>query len=239
MTSPPVPEAVAAELAPRRQHRWRTRLFQGYLFAAIIGFAVLFALATNVPYLPIDPVITLAIQRYDAGWFQTFMRCISWPGFAPQAFVVAGLLCALIFALGLRWEAVCALLAALVPALLGTAVKFVVHRPRPTADLVSVFEKLDSYSFPSGHVLFYTTFFGLLFFLTYSLLKPSAGRALLLVVFGALVALVGVSRMALGQHWFSDVLAAYCLGSVLLALMVWVYRWGKERFFVRRAEARA
>lgn len=239
MTSPPVSEPVAAELAPRRQHRWRTRLFQGYLLAAILGFAVLFALATNAPYLPIDPGITLAIQRYNAGWFLALMRLISWPGFEPQSLVLTGLLCALIFALGLRWEAVCALLSALVPALLGAAVKFVVHRPRPTADLVSVFETLDSYSFPSGHVLFYTTFFGLLFFLAYSLFKPSAGRTLLLIVFGALVALVGVSRMALGQHWFSDVLAAYCLGSVLLALLVWVYRWGKERFFVRRTDGRA
>ena len=232
MTAPPLPEPVAVELAPRRQFRWRTRLFQVYLVLAIVGFGALLALAVNAPYLAIDPVITLAIQRYEAGWFQPLMRAVSWPGFSPQTIVVTGLLCGLVFALGLRWEAVCAGLAALGASGASVLIKLSVHRPRPTADLVSVFEQLDSYSFPSGHVLFYLTFFGFLWFLVYTLLKHSLVRSLLLMALGALVALVGVSRIALGQHWFSDVLAAYLLGSVLLALTVGVYRWGRERFFV-------
>ena len=98
-----------------------------------------------------------------------------------------------------------------------------------------MFQPLDSYSFPSGHVLFYAAFFGFLCFLGSTLLKGSWLRALLLIGLGALIALVGLSRIHLGQHWFSDVLAAYLLGSVWLALTVYVYRWGKDRFLTRRA----
>jgi membrane-associated phospholipid phosphatase len=233
VTTPSVPEPVAAELAPRPVHRWRTRLFQLYLVVAMAGFLLLFGLATNLPYLPIDVVITLAVQRFGAPWFTLLMRVISWPGFAPQTFVVTGMLCLALFAAGLRWEAVCALVAAVGPAVVGTGIKFIIHRPRPDAGLVRVFEQLNSYSFPSGHVLFYTAFFGFLFYLFYILFKRSLWRAVVLTLLGLFIALVGVSRIDLGQHWFSDVLAAYLFGSLWLAVSVYVYQWGKDRYFVR------
>jgi membrane-associated phospholipid phosphatase len=50
-----------------------------------------------------------------------------------------------------------------------------------------------------------------------------------------MVALIGVSRIYEGQHWASDVLAAYLLGGVWLAMSVYVYRRGKPRWFVPRS----
>ena len=116
--------------------------------------------------------------------------------------------------------------------LLGSLVKEVVQRQRPTPALVNVFSPLSDYSFPSGHVLFFTAFLGFLFFLLYTLTPHSTLRTLGLVIMGALIGLVGVSRVYLGQHWPSDVLGAYLMGSVWLALMIYLYRWGKPRFFV-------
>ena len=100
-------------------------------------------------------------------------------------------------------------------------------RPRPSADLVNVISQLRDYSFPSGHVLYFTAFLGFLVFLVYTLLKNSWWRTLLMVVLGGMVALIGLSRIYEGHHWASDVLAAYLLGSVWLTLSVYVYRWGK------------
>jgi undecaprenyl-diphosphatase len=85
--------------------------------------------------------------------------------------------------------------------------------------------------FPSGHVLTFTALCGFLAFLVYTLLKPSWGRTTLLVTAFVLVILMGVSRIYQGQHWFSDVMGAYLLGSLWLALTIRVYRWGKPRFF--------
>jgi undecaprenyl-diphosphatase len=100
-----------------------------------------------------------------------------------------------------------------------------------------VIEVLTSYSFPSGHVMFYTGFFGFIWFLAFTLLKPSLTRNLLLIFFGSLVLLVGASRIYRGEHWASDVLGAYLLASLTLVVIIQIYRWGKNRFFVRQPVA--
>jgi undecaprenyl-diphosphatase len=116
----------------------------------------------------------------------------------------------------------------------GSLVKLVVYRPRPSADLVHVFSSLPSSGFPSGHVLEFTAFCGFLGFLAYTLLKPSWGRTTLLALLALLLSLMGLSRIYQGQHWFSDVMGAYLLGSLWLALTIKTYRWGKPRFFARQ-----
>jgi undecaprenyl-diphosphatase len=121
--------------------------------------------------------------------------------------------------------------------LVGATTKLVVNRPRPDALLVHVIEKLTDTSFPSGHVLFYVTFVGFLWFLCYTLLKPGWKRTLALWAFGAVVALVGLSRIYMGEHWPSDVLGAYLLGSICLVLTIALYRWGKTRYFVHQPVA--
>jgi undecaprenyl-diphosphatase len=118
-------------------------------------------------------------------------------------------------------------------------VKDLVQRPRPTPNLVNVFATLKSYSFPSGHVMFYLGFFGFIWFLAFSLLKPSLKRILLLAFFGILVVLIGVSRIYLGEHWASDVLGSYLLGSLTLVAIIQFYLWGKTRFFVHQTVAPA
>jgi membrane-associated phospholipid phosphatase len=61
------------------------------------------------------------------------------------------------------------------------------------------------YSFPSGHALFFVTFFGFLLFLAYTLLKPAWWRALLLIILAGMVALIRRSHIYAGQHWANDV----------------------------------
>jgi undecaprenyl-diphosphatase len=230
MNTASAPEPLSAERVPEQKTRLRTRLIQVYLALATLSFALLLGFASIVPYFSFDLVITRAAQSYHGPWYAVLMRAVSWPGFEPQIEVLTGLICLALFALHLRLEAACALFAALSAAALGIVVKISVHRPRPLPDLVSVVEQLDSYSFPSGHVLFYTVFFGYLFIVMLSRFKPSLWRLLLLLLLGGLIALVGLSRITLGQHWFSDALAAYLLGSVWLSVVLRLYRWALKRF---------
>ena len=226
--------AAAEQIVPKPTRRWRARVFQIYLVVATGSFGVLVVLASMVNYFSVDLTITRAVQTINNPWFAGLMWWVSFFGYGPQTEVMVATIALLLFIIGLRWEAVTALVAAGGSAGLGQLIKIVVHRPRPGANLVNVIQQLNSYSFPSGHVLTYTAFFGFLFFLGYTLLKPSLARTALLVISGSLVALIGISRIYVGDHWASDVIGAYLLGSLWLVVCVYIYRWGKTRFFVKQ-----
>jgi undecaprenyl-diphosphatase len=234
-----VQQAARAESAPAPVRRYRAILFQGALVLVAGAFGVLTFLVKTMPSFAIDLQITRAIQQINYPLFTSLMSLVSWPGFSPQSMIITGLIIAVIYGLGLHWEAVAALFAALFSTGVNLLVKDLVQRPRPTSGAVNVIATLHSYSFPSGHVMFYLGFFGFIGFLAFSLLKPSLKRSALLVFIGALVALIGISRIDLGQHWASDVLGAYLLGSLTLVVIIQFYRWGKTRFFVRQPVAAA
>lgn len=226
-------KAVAGEhIESHRVRNWRALIFQAYLVFSVIAFSILMVLANMFNYFPIDLRITRAVQTIHSPLFATFMEWISVIGYVPEMPIIIAICFILIFAIGLRWEAIVTLIAAAGSASLAGLIKVVVHRPRPGADLVTVLQQLNSYSFPSGHVLTYTAFFGFLFFLCFILLKPSPARVALFIILGGLISLIGLSRIYVGDHWASDVAGAYLLGSLWLVLCVYIYRWGKPRFFV-------
>jgi membrane-associated phospholipid phosphatase len=230
-------QTAHAESAPAPVRQYRAWLFRAALILIAGGFAVLTFLVKTTPSFTIDLQITRAIQMISYSPFALLMSAISWPGFIPQSIIIAGLLIGLIYRLGLHWEAVMALIALAFSTATNVLVKDLISRPRPTPDLVIVNVPLNSYSFPSGHVMFYIGFFGFLGFLVFTLMKPSRKRSFFLILFGVPILLVGVSRIYLGEHWASDVLGAYLLGSLTLVVIIQFYLWGKTRFFVHQPAA--
>ena len=237
MVEPNMKDAAKVEVASKPKREYRTYLFWLGLMAVTGAFTTLTILVKTTPSFLIDVQITHALQSLGSPFFSGLMIVISWPGFAPQAIGVSALIVLAVYMFGFHWEAVAAVFAAILPQAINMLVKEWIQRPRPTIDLVEVFRILDSYSFPSGHVMFYVGFFGFLWFLAYTLLKQSWLRTFLLLLLGTFIALVGISRISLGQHWASDVLGAYLLGSLTLVVNIWFYRWGKKRFFLRQPVA--
>jgi membrane-associated phospholipid phosphatase len=234
------PQAAAqAATAPAPVRRTRAVLFLIVLLLITAAFAVLTFLVKTTPSFPLDLQITRGLQSIHSPVFAGLMIAVSWPGFLPQSAVLTGLIVLLILGFGLQWEALVALMAALLSFGLNLLVKALIQRPRPAATLVHTLATLTGYSFPSGHVMFYTGFFGFIVFLAFTLLKPSLKRSLSLAFFSLLVLLVGLSRIYTGEHWPSDVLGAYLLGSLTLVAVIQLYRWGKMRFFVHQPVARA
>jgi membrane-associated phospholipid phosphatase len=228
--------AKEAVTSPPKRER-RTYLFELGLIAVIGAFTTLTILVKTTPSFPIDIQISRALQSLSSPAFSLLMNIVSWPGFSPQSFIIPALIAGGLYLFGFHWEAVASVFAAIFVPIVNVIVKDYIRRPRPTVDLVQVFRILDSYSFPSGHVMFYVGFLGFMFFLVYTLLKRSWRRTVLLIFLGALIFLVGPSRIYLGQHWPTDVLGAYLLGSLTLVIVIWFYRWGKQRFFVRQPVA--
>jgi undecaprenyl-diphosphatase len=96
---------------------------------------------------------------------------------------------------------------------LDLTLKYIYHRTRPTAYFGMA---PHSYSFPSGHALCSFCFYGVLAGLLSARTKPLAWRLLIWFTAAALVIAIGLSRIYLGAHYPSDVVAGY------LAATVWV-----------------
>lgn len=128
-----------------------------------------------------------------------------------------------------RFRAAVALTAALmVSAGIGWAMKTVVARPRPVAALMAGPVE-HGFAFPSGH----TTAATAVLLVGAGLLVRRVGRPL--VRFGAWsaaslgVVAVAASRVYLGYHWPTDVVAGTFLGAAVAALVLLVVRWGPAR----------
>ena len=90
---------------------------------------------------------------------------------------------------------------------------FVRQRPHLSDPLLT----LTTYSFPSGHTLMATVFYGTLCGLVVSRAHHWRWRLLAIAVTGLMILLVGFSRIYLGAHFLSDVLAAIAEGLAWLA----------------------
>src|SRR5215813_3067787 len=191
---------------------------------ALLAFGLVGGMVAGMAYVFGDLRITRFIQRFDDPYFHRLMVAVSWPGYFGRQWVVALCVAALLLRFRLKIEAACLLIGLGSIWLLTNAIKIIVGRPRPSPDLVEVYANSVACSFPSGHVTTYMALYGFLLYLVYTLMRPSPLRSALLIVLGALIGLVGLSRVYLGAHWASDVFGGYCLGFIWLALTIYFYR---------------
>jgi membrane-associated phospholipid phosphatase len=102
--------------------------------------------------------------------------------------------------------------------LLNELLKLLVHRHRPFVD--GWFVDWSGYSFASGHTIGATLLYGQLALFILPSIKSRRCRALTIFAAALFVGVVGFSRIALGAHYFSDVVGAIVLGLFWLILCV-------------------
>jgi undecaprenyl-diphosphatase len=122
------------------------------------------------------------------------------------------------------WTPLILIAAAGVGSLLMTvAGKDVIDRHRPLLRYaVPPFEY--SPSFPSGHTLNATVIAGIVAYLVWLRRRTVAARVVVVVVPVLVAVVVGLTRVLLGAHWFTDVLAGWLLGGAWLALVITAHR---------------
>src|SRR5262245_34301914 len=96
--------------------------------------------------------------------------------------------------------------------------KLAFGRARPAFNGMFTIE--DSFSFPSGHALGSMVAFGLLAYLVILAFHQPPLRTFTVAVCGALIVLIGFSRLFLGVHYLSDILGGYALGAAWLAFAI-------------------
>lgn len=159
-----------------------------------------------------DRTVALAVHGLDGAVMNPVMRMATVLG---SAIVVLPLV-ALVLALALRRRdyraALVLLLVVLMTEGLNVALKGTFERARPT--LFQEIATLHSYSFPSGHSMAAAACYGMMG-VVMARVSPRHQRALL-VTLPVLVFAIGLSRIFLGVHWPTDVLAGFAAGSFLL-----------------------
>jgi undecaprenyl-diphosphatase len=107
---------------------------------------------------------------------------------------------------------------------INAGIKLIVNRPRPSEPLIHVVTREMDASFPSGHVVFYTVFFGFLIAAMFYTQKiPKWLRATIAIISLVLIISISFSRVYLGAHWATDVIAGYLEGFILLFILLYFY----------------
>lgn len=109
---------------------------------------------------------------------------------------------------------------------LNQLLKQILQRPRPTQ-----YRIIDEtgYSFPSGHSMVSMAFYGYLIYLIYKNVKQLYLKWISIIVLGGLILLIGISRIYLGVHYTSDVLAGFLISIAYLILFIKVENWSIQK----------
>lgn len=154
----------------------------------------------------------LFVETLRQPWLTPIMETIS--ELAQPVVLLVMLLTVEAFAPGRR-PGVCTAVNLACAAALNILLKQIIQRPRPDGfRLIAE----TGYSFPSGHSMVAMAFYGLLAWMVWHYERNRFVRWLCVIGFALVIALIGISRIYLGVHYASDVLAGFCISLIWLAL---------------------
>ncbi|PFG36048.1 undecaprenyl-diphosphatase [Flavimobilis soli] len=134
--------------------------------------------------------------------------------------------CGAWWAVSKRWRDPALLVAAMLLAVsVSTAIKALVGRPRPPEVSMSVPGVETSASFPSGHTIGAATLVLVLAYLVARSRRTWRATVVWAVVSVVVIVVVAATRLYLGYHFVTDVLAGACLAIAVLGVVVCVDRW--------------
>lgn len=109
--------------------------------------------------------------------------------------------------------------------LLNQILKIVFMRPRP--EIMRLIDE-NGYSFPSGHSMVSTAFYGLLIYLIYKNVKNNYLKWFGCIALSLLIIGIGLSRIYLGVHYASDVIGGFCFSIIYLIIYMQLIKKNKK-----------
>lgn len=183
-----------------------------YTLTIVIPLAVFIFIAVNVieqNTKAFDSYVYSVASKLISPYLTEFMRLITFFG-SGEFYTVSATVIAIAFIKKSKYSFCAAMIVInlALAALLNTAVKYIVQRSRP--DILRLVE-ISGYSFPSGHSMISMSFYGLLIYLCCINIKNRWKYAAVSLL-AVLILTIGMSRIYLGVHYASDVLAGFSLG---------------------------
>ena len=212
---------------------WRVRIG---VAIGIVALCTLGAITEDVvnhdPLTQFDTTVLESLHRRATPLGLTVFDAVSRLG-SPAAMTVLALGGILLLAARRQWIVLGGWVVAFSGAgLIDHWLKAAIHRPRPP--YATALLQHSSWSFPSGHAMGSLVGFGMLAYVLL-LIGPRTRRFRLLIVTGLalLILAIGVSRLYLGVHYFSDVVGGYAAGLLWLSACVSAVelarRWQRHR----------
>lgn len=218
-------------ISPKQRARFSKLLIWG-LSISVLLLAIFAKLSGDLLYHQLrtfDRVVGEFIRGFATPSLTEFAIFVTNLG---SAYVEIGLLFVvgafLLFRLKHTWETVLMAISLSGAWLLNTILKELFHRARP--DIVHLV-KAGGYSFPSGHAMVAASFYGVIGYLLWLNLRNRSKPSWYIVVFTfALIMAIGISRIYLGVHFASDVIAGYVAGGVwAIACIVGLKEIGNQK----------
>lgn len=185
------------------------------LFICLTIFVFILINVLNGSISVFDTTIYNLISSLKSNFMTVFFRTITRFG-DEEVLILIAILC-LIFIKNRRIGSSIAVNLASV-GLISHIIKEIVQRQRPPIELRMVEE--SSFSFPSGHAMASMAFYGLIIYFINKNTKSKKIKNISCMILSILIFLIGISRIYLGVHYASDVLAGFMLSAVYLILYI-------------------
>jgi len=229
-----VPEFIERRLDPEQEYGLRLTLFAVAFLLVAVPFGLITEQVlsdgslTRLDLSLSEHLITLA---RDHAWANAALEGVSFVGKPIFLVFVVGIPAVWMLTKGERRIAVYLVATSISAGIVDTVLKIVVNRPRPTFGGAPLNEAYGN-SFPSGHSMASVVCYGAVLLVLVPYIRAAHRRPILLLT--ALVVLaIGLSRLGLGVHYTSDVVAGYVLGIAWLlaatsAFSIWRVERGAE-----------
>lgn len=178
-------------------------------------FAVLTVIVKTNDVLAFDQAVSQFVHSLRSDWLTPIVKTITFSGNWEPIVVICGLF--LLLPATRKSYGLPLACGAATQVTFYQVIKNILQRPRP--DAVNWLIEEHGFGFPSGHTMIGVVFFGLLALILWKEGKPK-WISVLLLVWGVLV---GLSRIYVGVHHPTDVLAGWCMGGIILVFWSQVF----------------
>ena len=172
---------------------------------SIILFIVIAYMVKTKNDLYIDTLIYKLIEKHITNNLTNYIKYMTYIG---SAFIVLGVVLFVFIFFKNKKYSLYMLLNLINITIFQLILKNIFSRSRPIE--INLIEE-SGYSFPSGHSMISMAFYGLLIYLIYRYVKNKKLKYTLITLLSILIFLIGVSRIYLGVHYASDVIAGFCI----------------------------
>ncbi|AMM94332.1 phosphoesterase PA-phosphatase [Peribacillus simplex] len=194
---------------------------------SLIGFSfIAFTISAN-EYLKFDEVVIALVQGLESPLLTSIMKFFTYIG-STSALIILSLFILFFLYKVLKHRLELILFSAVIigSPLLNLMVKLFFRRARP--DLHRLIE-IGGYSFPSGHAMNAFSLYSILTFLLWRHITAKWARVLLILFSMTMILSIGISRIYLGVHYPSDIIAGYLAGGFWIAISIWFFQRYQDR----------